>query len=77
MMTDQKMFIHRLQGPQEILLYWSAQIKEILKAKRVFHVGPADEAASSSPLRQVLVGDEGSDVASDLEYAMDLACSII
>lgn len=77
MMTDQNVFIPRSGGPHDNFLYSSAQIKAVLKAKRVWHLLLADDAASLSSSHEVLGSDEGSDLASAPEYARDIAFSII
>lgn len=49
-------------------------MKTILKATHFWYVVRVDNAASASSSHQVGAGHEGSDVASDLEYARDVAC---
>lgn len=66
----------RFRGHKDIFRYWSAQIKAILKAKRVWHLGQADDAGSSSLPQQVWASKEVPDVAGDPEEAMDVAGSI-
>lgn len=51
--------------------------KEILKAKQVWPVVRADEAASLSSSHQVQASDRRSDVARESEYAGDSACSTL
>lgn len=77
MMTDQKVSVPRLGGPQDNFLNWSVQIKVILKARRVWHVVRAEDRASLSSLHRVQASDKGSDVGSDPEYVRDIVCSII
>lgn len=47
MNTEQRVLILRYREQQNNLLYWPAQIKALLKAKLVRHVGQGDDAASS------------------------------
>lgn len=77
MMTDQKVFIPRFEGPQDNFLSWWAQITAILKATRVWHVEQADGVGSSFSSHQVRASEIGSNVACDTEYVMDVACSMI
>lgn len=53
------------------------RIKEMLKAKRLWHVVRAYDAASSSSSRQGWASDTGSNIGSDIEYARNVAYSII
>lgn len=75
--TDEIVFISRFRGSQENLLYWSAQIMAILKAKYVWQVVRADDAVSLSLSYQVQARVKGSDVIGYPEYAKNAACSII
>lgn len=69
----------QFKGQQENLLYWCAQIKAILKEKRVWPVVQGDDAASASASHQN--GTDMTDTATarvmDNAFATDVACSVI
>lgn len=77
MMTDQKVAIPRFFGLQNNFLYWSAQLKAILKARPMWNVLWVYDAASSSSWPEMRVSDAESDISSDLEYSRDVACLLI
>lgn len=77
MMPGQEVSIPRLGRPQDNFLYWLAQMKAILKSKRVQHVVRDDIAVRWSSLHQVLATNARSGEGSEAEYAKDVACSII
>lgn len=74
---DKKIAISRFHGPQYSLLYWKAQVKEILNTNQVWPVVQVDDAARLSSSHQVQASHEGYDACSDPEYARDVACSVI
>lgn len=78
--TDQRSLAPRLKGQHDSFLYWPAQVKEILKAKRVWHFVRQSKAAASSYASNQK-GVEKKDTATggvkDDEYARNAACLVI
>lgn len=79
MNVEQGSLVPRFKGQQDNFLYWSGQIKAILKAKRVWHVGRGDDGASSSASHQDGTDKTGTATEGVLDnaFAKDIACSVV
>lgn len=80
MIFKQKVYILRLGGHLDSLLYSSAQVKVTEKAKCALHVVYVDDYVCSSTSHQVGASgiiEDGSAGISDFKYVKDASCSVI
>lgn len=67
------MIIARVWGPEDIFLYWPAQLNAILRANRASYLVRSEYVASSSSSHMAKFGGDVFDDASDVKNARDVA----
>lgn len=75
---EQRTLTPRLRDPKNNFLYCSAQVKAILKAKRVWHVVRGDNVASSSASHHDRMSTifDGAVAIVDSEFNKDVTCLV-